>query len=74
MKDAINGGNSHLDHEKLKFHKFKVIEIIDSETVETHMQFTHPIYDNDNKVQKIYISDDHRTMLEVLHGHKIFLY
>ena len=48
-----------------KFHKFKMLEIINEREVKVHFEFIHPIYETDN-YHRIYFSENLEYMLEKL--------
>jgi hypothetical protein len=48
-----------------KFHKFKLIEILNEHTIKEHFTFVHTFYGK-GKYQRIYIADNMQYILERL--------
>lgn len=63
------------DDEK-EFHLFKLIEIIDSETVKEHYEFQHPKYlHKGNKTnQYLFFNQSADRMIEVLNFQRVNIY
>lgn len=45
-RPSIDGGRNIIDIEEIEFYKFKVIEVISSEEVLEHLNFTHAYFKN----------------------------
>eukprot|EP00347_Sterkiella_histriomuscorum_P016371 403353446 len=74
---GINGGRSYIEMDKMKFKKFKVIEIKGINEVVEHYSFVHPLYEQQGQepyYHRLYISKDRERMLERLINQKVFLY
>jgi hypothetical protein len=72
-RPSLDGGRNIIDIEEIEFYKFKVIEVISSEEVVEHLNFTHAYFKN-NCYQMLYISEDRSTLLERCKNYELFLY
>ena len=70
---SIDGEPNIIDIEEIDFYKFKVIEVLSSEEVMEHLNFTHA-YFKTHSYQMLFISEDRSTLLERCKNYELFLY
>jgi hypothetical protein len=63
LSTDIGSGSAYVSSKQKTFHRFKLLELMDSSEVKEHFMFIHPYY-GDNKFQRLFFSDDLHYMIE----------